>query len=595
MSESTNPSLFSDFTAKTAKDWRAKVEQDLKGKPFERLIWHTPDGIPLQPMYVREGVAEGRDSVPGQAPFRRGSVFHADEPGWQVVQAVTAGDSATERIREAILAEVSAILLEGDLTDLAAPLAEVDHSQTALHLVPQRHAESLLEDLVSWIQASASPDSHLTGTLLKDIVTNAALQGKKPEDNDWKDMISAIAAGNQFPYFRTLGIDMREAGERGATMTLQLALALAAIVEYLDRIPQHDHTLSVSTLTENLHVVFPVSGSFFLEAGKFRAFRMLVAELLSHYGLEGEGLLSPFVMARSAKRNLTRYDQHNNLLRHTTEAMSAVVGGVEAVTLDPFNVLEEVNGKTGSRLARNIQFLLKHESYLNRVQDVGGGSYYLETITEELATKAWDLFVIIEQAGGLLAFAQNGELNKLLETQAADAKNRLNKRRNILIGVNMSPNSGETRDISISEDDLRLAADFERLRAAVDLKGRKRGKRLSAYLWQFGDVRMRNARAQFSRNLLAAAGLEMMDNPSSDDVEASVVKMKELAPDYVVLCSSDDEYVSTGKDITAMVKEALPETLVVVAGKVSTLEEIGADEMIFAGLDALAFLTRLVE
>lgn len=597
MPDSMQNPLFSDFPATTASEWRKKIEQDLKGKPIDQLAWKAPDQMVIQAFYHREHGSKGigENSLPGEVPFRRGSVFHADEPGWQIVQALQSSSETPTRLAEAIEAEVGAVLIQGDMANVGAWMEKYPLSNMAIHLAPEGEPLGAIQVLAAQCVAQRIPSTHLTGTLAWDCVTQAALQGKKTSPTQIKSLAAAISVSQEFPYFRSLGIDLTQIGERGANASYQLAIALAATAETIDLIRQQNPDLSAETLAENLHYVFPMSGSFFLEVGKFRAFRVLISTLLSAYGLDSAGLLSPFVMARSGKRYLAHYDRHNNLLRHTTAAMSAILGGVEAVALDPFDVLEGEDTKAGTRLARNIQFLLKHESYLDQVQDAGGGAYYVEEITNQLANKAWEVFQAIEAAGGLGEYATHGMLNLSLAQQSASELEAFNKRKKTLIGVNESANPGETMEsLEIASGERRVAAALESLRAQADRFGLVRGKRLTAFTWQFGEIKMRSARAQFSRNLLAAGGIDVIENQAPDDLEASQAQLASVSPEIVVLCSADPAYTEMGPTLIAAARAASPDCIVLIAGKPEGWESLGANDCIFAGIDAQAFLSELL-
>ena len=586
----TSP-LFSDFPASTHAGWLKKIEQDLKGKPVDRLVWKAPDGLAIQPVYPNETAHQGAgaNTLPGEAPFRRGSVFHADEPGWQIVQPLSTAEGLSDRIREAADAETGAVLVDGNAP--ADVLALVPLSNMAIHLRPAQQPLEAFAALLEAMKGQPMVRQHLTGTISRDLIGEAALAGKSPSAADLDELGRLLQATAEFPYFRALGIDATRLGEEGASPALQLAFVLSATVEYLDRLSPE--VASTATLAENLHVTFPLGSSFFLELAKFRAFRVLMHHLLQAYGLDSPGLLSPFVLARSSRRNLAHYDRHNNLLRHTTQAMAAVLGGAEAVVIEPFDVLDQPQSKTGSRLARNIQFLLKHESYLDRVQDPAGGSYYVEALTNELIAKGWETFQAIEAAGGLSAYASHGMLRMVLGQQAEEELRAFHQRKRVMIGVNQSAHPQETQaELQLPAQDFRLAASFERLRSNMDRAGAARGRRFRAFLWQFGDVTMRNARAQFCRNLLAAGGWEVMDNQTPDDQEASFREAEAASPELVVLCSADAQYAEAAPALVAEFKQRFPASRLLLAGKPEGWELLGVHACLFAGMDAYGFLAE---
>lgn len=570
MSASEHRPLFSEFSAISQEEWMEKVLADLKGKPYEKLFWKHPSGLVTAPMAMNTSPSGG---LPGQDSFRRGSVFLADDAGWQVVQDLIPG-SGMEQIEDAVNAEVHAFQIDGTAQDLNEILSQMNLSESAIHVY-----NSSAETLSAISTAAGAQTGQLTGTatfqVFSDSLTTAGLT------TDPADLRSMISMSSDSPYFRALGIDLRQTELIGGTPDVQLAIALAGVVELLETIPNDD--ITAEEVLENLHFRFPTGDSFFLEVAKYRAFRVLFSDLVKSYGHDSPGLISPFVMAMTSRRTLARYDQHTNLLRQTTSAMAAVLGGAEAILIEPFDILEGSAGKTGSRLARNIQFLLKHESYLDQVKDIGGGSYYLEGLTKSVGEKAWEIFLAIQETGGIRPFIDAGKLEPYCSPD----------RRMSMIGVNQSANPQETRDLTIEENDPRSAAGFERLRSQIDRLGRERGKRLTAFFWQFGDVRMRNARAQFSRDVLAAAGIAPIDNKKPNDIEASMAQFRASEADLLVLCSSDAEYFEQGKTLIEQVKADSSAFPVVIAGNPEGIASTGTDYTIHARMDRLGFLVEL--
>ena len=570
MSASEYPLLFSEFTAISQEEWMEKVLADLKGRPYEKLFWRHPSGLVTNPMAMKVDLSGG---LPGQDSFRRGSVFLADEAGWQVVQDLVPG-SGVEQLEDALQAEVYAYQVDATASDLEDLLSQIAFAESAIHL-----HNGTSETLSALFTAAGAHAGQLTGTAtfqtLSDSLTSPHVHAEAA------DLQAMIKASSESPYFRVLGIDLRQTELLGGTPDVQLAIALAAVVELLENVPNDE--ITVEDILKHLHFRFPTGDSFFLEVAKYRAFRVLFSDLVTSYRHDSPVLMSPFVMAMTSRRTLARYDQPTNLLRQTTSAMAAVLGGAEAILIEPFDILEGSPEKTGSRLARNIQFLLKHESYLDQVKDIGGGAYYLEGLTKSVGKKAWEIFLAIQETGGLRPFIDAHTLERYCSPD----------RRISMIGVNQSANPQETRELIIEENDPRAAAGFERLRAQVDQFGRERGKRLTAFIWQFGDVRMRHARAQFSRDLLASAGIAPIDNRKPNDIEASLAQFKASEADLLVLCSSDTEYIQQGKVLLERVKTDSSSYPVIIAGNPGSIASTGADYTIHARMDGLEWLKEL--
>lgn len=293
-----------------------------------------------------------------------------------------------------------------------------------------------------------------------------------------------------------------------------------------------------------------------MEIAKFRAARMLWARIVEQYSPSDIGSCRMMIHAATTSFNLTLFDSYVNMLRTQTEAMSAAVAGVESISVTPFDSVYEEPTGFALRIAKNQQLILKHESHLDKVADPAGGSYYIESLTASIAAEAWKLFLSIEDNGGFYASVKNGNVQAAVHDSATARRSALACRKEILLGTNQYPNFSETAggkyprtaasgcgcgDSDRSANVLvasRLAEEFEQLR----LRTEQSGRRPKAFMLTIGNLAMRQARAQFSCNFLAAAGYEVIDNLAFSTVEEGVDAAMSVAADIVVICSSDEEY-----------------------------------------------------
>ncbi|MDX2284035.1 MAG: methylmalonyl-CoA mutase family protein [Bacteroidia bacterium] len=595
--QQTSP-LLEEFSAATAEAWAAQMLKDLKGKPLSVLDWQTGEGISLRPAYHPDEF-RGREAELGAAPgtglFRRGNLLNAAFPGWQPVLPVhPAGPEAGLRIREALHAGIHAFFLTGETGPTDEWLRGLPFGEAALHLHLSEPPAMLARELYLAMEADQTAPDRLTGTLFNDPISVAAAMGKTASPHALALAEGAVPAFGHSPHFRAIGLDFSYVHEQGGTVTQQLAFALSTLVDYLSHLNGPD-TSRQERFLRNLSVTFATGSYFFLEIAKLRAFRVLLARALDVMDLTQPELQSPFIIARTARWNKARYDAHTNLLRASTETLSAVLGGAHAVVTHPFNELNQINHPHGLRLARNIQFLLQHESYLDQVQDAAGGSYYIEAATDSLADAAWRLFQDIEGAGGFTEAVRSGKVGELIRSAAELRRTRLAERKQSLIGINQYPNPDEALHAPLpDESDPRAAAPFETLRLRHEQAAERSGRRFSAYLLTFGDLAMRNARAAFSRNLLACAGIPSTESGMPDHPEEAIREAAGLRPDLVVLCSADDAYFSQGEALLQAVRAALPGALCCIAGKPAGIEALGADESLYAGMNAVEFLSRVL-
>jgi methylmalonyl-CoA mutase len=236
---------------------------------------------------------------------------------------------------------------------------------------------------------------------------------------------------------------------------------------------------------------------------------------------------------RTPQRNKSAYDRYTNLLRVTTEAMSAVLGGCDSLTVEPFGF--------DAHLAEKVQHILREEAHLDAVADPAGGSYYIENLTGSLAHEAWQLLQEVEAAGG---YAKAGETieKALAATRAARAKAYSSRRRS-LVGVNNYPNLTEKTTEEIGGE-MRIAAPFEAIRQRTNAHAARTGRYPKVLLLTRGDVKMKGARANFCLNFLGCAGFDILESASYEGTDA----------DLIVLCSSDPEYPAMAREVCPRVK-----------------------------------------
>ena len=342
-------------------------------------------------------------------------------------------------------------------------------------------------------------------------------------------------------------------------------------------------TLAASKIKFNLGV----SENYFMEIAKFRAARMLWAEIVKQYEPKCDCACMMCVNATTTSYNMTMFDSYVNLLRTQTEAMSAALAGVYSIVVNPFDVTYETPTEFSERIARNQQLLLKEESHFDKVVDPSAGSYYIEQLTSSLADVAWKLFLKVENEGGFLAAVKAGTVQDDINATNAKRHGDAAKRKEFILGTNQFPNFTETSEgkaplacgcgcgCSSKEGEKpfksiqtsRLAADFEALR----LETEHSAKVPTAFMLTIGNLAWRQARAQFSSNFLACAGYKIIDNLGFETVEEGVDAALKAGADIVVLCSSDDEYATYA---VPAFKYLNGKAMFIVAGAPACMEEL---------------------
>ncbi len=349
----------------------------------------------------------------------------------------------------------------------------------------------------------------------------------------------------------SLDVNVIEFHESGATAVQEVAFALAQAADLL------------AEGRPAGAVGLAVGGNHFMQIAKLRAARILLAQVHSAFAHQAGGDARPPVASeevrihcRTGLANKTLYDPYANLLRVTTEAMSAIVGGCDSLSVAPC--------RFDAHLADNVQYILREESHLGEVVDPGAGSYYVEALTDALAREAWALFQQIEAAGGFSRYRAGGALDASLAAARAAKEKAVATRRRVLVGTNNYPDPNEQALDAAGEmpEGWRLGQLFERIRLRTERHARRTGRRPRVLLLERGDLKMRKARAAFCLNLFGCAGFQIV---SSEQL---------LEADLVVLCSSDAEYLAFAADVCP--RAGVP---VIVAGnpkdEVAALESLG--------------------
>ncbi len=550
--------LFDQFPPVSTAEWKAKVEADLKGAPFDKkLVWRTNEGFDLQPMYRAEDI-EGfntTDSLPGEYPYIRGT---RNDNDWLTRQEIDASDvkAANAKALDILTKGVNSLGFKGvspDYDAVAALLEGIDITAVEInfHGCP-RSAEPLAQALVKYIKEKGAENT-FRGSIGFNPLKKALKHGKPFPGNIAEMAKNLVSATADIPGLKVLAVDSVMLSDAGAYIFQELGYALAWGAEWMTILTDAgvDANLAASKIKFNMGI----SSNYFMELAKFRAARMLWAQIACKYGVS-EAAAKMAVHASTSRFNQTIYDAHVNLLRSQTECMSAALAGVDSITVTPFDAPYQTPDDFSERIARNQQFLLKEESHLDKVVDPAGGSYYVETLTVSIANEAWKLFLATEEKGGFVACVNNGTIQAVVRETSEKRHTDVARRKEILLGTNQYPNINETAAAKIKttgchcscshEDEdsanalpaTRAASDFEALRLATEAAS----NRPKVFMLTIGNLAMRLARAQFSTNFFGCAGYEIIDNLGFDTVEQGVDAALAKGADVVVLCSSDDEY-----------------------------------------------------
>jgi methylmalonyl-CoA mutase len=580
--------LFAEFPPISTEQWEAVIVKDLKGADYERkLIRKTLDGINIRPYYRNENLKDLKhitEPNPGEFPFVRGN---RPDNNWLIRQ-----DIYVENCKSANLIALEAIqrgaesisfaiksLSNVDSTSIADLLKGFPFESIELNFSPGKHISTLIDLLAEYFKLKNIDSTKIKGSFSYDPLGCLTKTGSFCEQGlgDGKVFTKEIFEKISLilPNFEVFAIHAKHFKNAGSTIVQELAFAMNMASEYLSS--ANSMGIPIKTIATKIRFNFAVGPEYFMEIAKIRAARYLWAKIIEAYDNESANNAKINIHSVTAEYNQTVYDPYVNTLRSTTEAMAAVIGGSDSLTVLPFNIQFDEANPFSERIARNQQIILKKESYLDKVADPSAGSYFIENLTNSIIEAAWQLFLEVEEKGGYLAAFKQGFIQESISKTAQKRDTNIASRQEILLGTNQYPNFKEKAKDSIKisakktgsnamcNDKIaepikiyRAAEAFEDLRLTTE----KSGKTPKVFLLPYGNIAMRKARAAFSTNFFACAGFEVIDNNGfaspKDGIDAAIASKSEI----VVLCSSDEEYPVIAKEIV----DSLKGKIVVIAG-----------------------------
>lgn len=667
--------LFADFTPTTYDEWYETTIQSLKGKPFARLIAQTYEGIDVQPIYNAADMVDlpYLETLPGQFPFVRGTKAdgYLAKP-WLIAQEIAYGSpqQVNEALRHDLAQGQTAVNLIPDraarqgldpdqvnqedvghrgvslctVTDFAVALAGVDLAKTPLFV---RSGSGALPLAALLLAARRGDLLSLHGCLEADPIGELVHHGTLPLplDKAFDELTMLVRGLSQVaPHCQAMMIHGYPYAHGGSNAVQELAFVLGTAVAYLRALQERG--LDVNSAALSMQFAFSIGGDFFMEIAKLRAARMLWAQVVQAFGGEAEAQ-KMVLHGRTQRHNKTFTDAYVNMLRVTTEAFAAAVGGVDSLHVAPFAAEVGSPDEFSRRIARNTQVILQEEANLKHLIDPAGGSWYVEWLTDQVAQRAWALFQEVEKQGGLVAALQSGWVQaQVAETAAARVQN-LAVRKDILVGTNLYANPDEqplprdhtdyesfyrvrcsfvsaVRNVAygtrIAPTDLnalvlaaengatlgQITAALRHDHAAQDrptitaipwrrvaepfeqlrAAANAAAERPRIFLITMGSLRQHKARADFARDFFVVGGFEIVYPDGFDEMETAVAAALADGAQAVVICSTDETYPVLVPPLVQSLKAANPDMTILLAGYPK--EQVESHKA--AGIDAFIYL-----
>ena len=587
-------SLFQDFPPVSTEEWMSRIISDLKGADFNsRLIRKTGEGFDLRPFYRREDIADlaHMSTRPGAYPYVRGD--RTENNNWLIRQDIEVVDyNEANRKAKSLLARGadSLGLIIKDPGSINADNIEIllegiDPANTELNFISQGSAKEILGHILTLVEKKGTDKEKVRGALEADPLSRLMLNGNlcTSIDEGISYLASLTASASSLPLFRTVQADASNFVNAGGGTVQELAFALSMGNEYLVWLTGKGITCDEAAAT--IRFRFGTDPDYFYGIAKLRAARLLWSAVVNAHNPSDLTKSRMEIHCITGRWNKTAYDPYINLLRTQTEAMAAVLGGTDSLTVEPFDVVFREPDEFSERLARNQQLMLKEEAFFGMVADPAAGSYYIEKLTSLMARESWKLFTEIEEKGGFLSALKEGYIQNLVEEKAYQKRRNISERREILVGTNLFPDRNEkyihtiVKDIRKVENDAegrirviplkpgRGALEIEKLRSAAE----NSDKSPAVFILGFGKTGICQERSQFSTDFFACGGYRIEGCQCFQTVKEVAETVRKSVAQFIAVCSSDGEYYSL---VSSILDKITGKTLVVVTGNNQCIEEL---------------------
>ena len=607
--------LFDQFPPVTTKEWLDKINSDLKGADFnKKLVWKTNEGFDVKPFYRMEDVENLMyiNTLPDQSPYLRGTKINNNN--WLIRQniEVTNYSIANRKALTILMRGIDSLgFIISDPESINEKnfdllLERIFLEGVELNFLTNGKAREIIDLIINCVKKSYSDPNKIRGAIEADPLSRLMLNGTLciPPEEGFDYLASVVNSAASLPHLRVIHLNASNFNNAGADIVQELAFGISMGNEYMAQLTQRG--ISSDMAASKIRFSFGTGSNYFPEIAKLRAARVLWSVVANGFQVAREENLKMDIHCVTGEWNKTVYDPYVNMLRTQTEAMSAILGGADSLTVEPFDKVFRHPDEFSERIARNQQLILKEEAYFDKVADPAAGSYYIENLTNLIAENAWKLFLEIEDQGGFLACLKSGFIQTKLSESGAKRKNDMATRKAILLGTNQYPNTqekiSETVDLKklfdkkLFENELivepiqifRGSEQYDKLRIATD----KATRRPVVFLLPIGNPVMSKARSQFSANFFGCAGYQLIENQIFITVDDAVKQSVKSKSDIVVICSSDEEYPLIAPEIFMKLKD---KAIIVVAGNPACREELnskGIDNFIHVRSNVIETLTE---
>lgn len=601
------------FPTYSVKEWEEAARDSLKNNSIDILKRNTYENIILKPLYTKEDVEiTNLEQFPNSGLNTRGfQPYSHQQNNWKIAQKLIKDnwDELCSMLSDVLQRGQEVLSFDIDrITDVEhvnfSEIENLDLLKTSIFLNTKDCFTSLLS-----ILRKLQNKEQIKGVIGTDIISRGVEQGiivnpLGEESISWTNQIKEM--DQDFNALKTIIIDTTPYHNGGANAIQEIAIALSEAVYYIELMKREKWTPGKTAQKMVFH--FSIGSNFFMEIAKIRAFRKLWSTIANAYEMTLSEQIVP-ISAETSSFNKSVLDPYVNLLRAGNEAFSAILGGVDYLHVSAFDETFQESNEFSARISRNIQYLLREEAHLNKVCDPAGGSYYIETLTNELAVKAWELFQLIDLKGGINAVLESGWLQNEIQNVLKDRLEDIATRKQSLIGTNIYANLLEEETFppisrknsfnsELSLNPFRLSEEFENLRKQSKLL-EKDGHSLIVGLICLNQLRRHKARADFASGFLACGGIKTVWSKECSDLKDIEKFVEETNFPYYCICGDDDSYESLVYDIAVLFKGKYTNKVLDIAGKFSNekwsgMKKNGINGSIYTNQNVIEKLSKLL-
>ena len=584
-----NKALFSEFPSVSTEQWMERVTADLKGADYDKkLVWKNLSGINIQPCYNTENTITQLENT--------------GENSQSLVNyrnvAVCCAESGNDLAKKAVEEGMNGIIftLEGNVA-VAELLNGINLNEITVSFAIASNAVAFTTDLVSFAKGK-----ELKGYINTQIISTYLTTGSFDE-SQVEIAAELIKSTANFPNFKAITISGTEYLDSGANQVQEIAYTLNSLVFLTEKLVEKG--IEVQSIFDNLNFKLAIGLEYFVEIGKFRAFNNLLAEVASKYDIAE---FSNTITAKTSIWSKSVTDAETNLLRCTTEAMSAILGNVDGVLIDAYDKEFKDSSDFSSRIAGNITTILREESYFGKVANPVDGSYYIEEVSTKIAEKALELFQSIEVEGGFYTAFENETIQGQIAEIRLQKLKLISQRRTPMVGINKYPNLMETVATDLLSEGAttnskvltprRASLEIEAMRRVTEQLVANTNVRPIVQLASFGNLNMRKARAAFAYDFIGVSGFDVHQEESFESAAIAATESANGDSHVVVICSSDQDYDESAVDFIKAFRAINTDKVLLLAGAPKNMDELteaGLDGVVNMRTDVLVALSSIQE